>query len=184
MSSSPADRLLETAARLFYSRGIVNVGINEIISRAKVARMTLYHHYPSKDDLVMAVLNMRKAEREQWFKNTVDKGGNSRTTLINVFQNLANWTLEPGFRGCPLVLGAIELGGQVNAAQTLLQEHKIFIHKFFLQELINLGHDTPTASEFSSHLCLLYDGVTIGAFSESSDAPAELALKIVKRLLQ
>src|SRR5690606_3063913 len=64
--SGAAERLLDTAARLFYARGVSNVGINEIIARAGVARMTLYHHFPSKDALIKAVLERRTAERDEW----------------------------------------------------------------------------------------------------------------------
>ena len=61
-----AERLLDTASRLFYTRGVSNVGINEIIARAGVARMTLYHHFPSKDALIKAVLERRREERDAW----------------------------------------------------------------------------------------------------------------------
>src|SRR5438876_914979 len=56
MKAEPRQRLLDTAATLFYERGIPNVGINELVDQAGVARMTLYHHFASKDELVTATL--------------------------------------------------------------------------------------------------------------------------------
>jgi hypothetical protein len=43
-------RILETAQRLFYRDGFRAVGIDTIISEAGVAKMSLYRHFPSKDD--------------------------------------------------------------------------------------------------------------------------------------
>jgi AcrR family transcriptional regulator len=51
---SPRERLIDTAADLFYERGLPNVGINEVTDRAGVARMTLYNNFDSKEALALA----------------------------------------------------------------------------------------------------------------------------------
>ena len=56
----PRERLLDTAYELFSRRGIRGVGIEEVIERAGVAKATLYRHFPSKDDLVLAFLERRE----------------------------------------------------------------------------------------------------------------------------
>jgi AcrR family transcriptional regulator len=58
----PRERLLDTAYELFSRRGIRGVGIEEVIERAGVAKATLYRHFPSKDDLVLAFLERRQQE--------------------------------------------------------------------------------------------------------------------------
>ena len=58
---SPRDRLIDTAAELFYERGLPNVGINEVTDRAGVARMTLYNNFASKEALALAAFE-RQAE--------------------------------------------------------------------------------------------------------------------------
>lgn len=187
MKLSPSERLIQTASRLFYNRGVSNVGINEIIDRANIARMTLYNHFASKNDLVVAVLQRHKDEREQWFHSAVEEGDDDESPdliIINIFSKLVEWTLEPGFRGCPLVIAAIEMGGQLNAAQELLREHRTFIFNFFFTQLREIGYNQAIAEQFATHLHFLYDGVAIGAFAESSEQPAKSALKIVQRLLQ
>jgi AcrR family transcriptional regulator len=60
---APRERLLDTAYELFSQRGIRGVGIEEVIERAGVAKATLYRHFPSKDDLVLAFLERR---HEHW----------------------------------------------------------------------------------------------------------------------
>jgi len=56
-TSEPRDRLLETAAGLFYREGINSVGVDRIVSEANVTRATFYRHFAGKDDLVAAIID-------------------------------------------------------------------------------------------------------------------------------
>ena len=62
------ERVLSTAYDLFSRRGIRGVGINELIETSGVAKSTFYRHFPSKDDLVKAVLAL---QHEVWFEEVV-----------------------------------------------------------------------------------------------------------------
>jgi AcrR family transcriptional regulator len=66
---SPRERLLDTAYELFSRRGIRGVGVEEVIERAGVAKATLYRHFPSKDDLVLAFLERRQ---QRWTRDLID----------------------------------------------------------------------------------------------------------------
>ena len=63
------DRILETAYELFARHGIQAIGVDEIIRQAGVAKATFYHHFPSKDDLVLEFLNLRE---ERWTLAWID----------------------------------------------------------------------------------------------------------------
>jgi AcrR family transcriptional regulator len=65
----PRERLLNTAYELFSRRGIRGVGVEEVIERAGVAKATLYRHFPSKDDLVLAFLERRE---QRWTHDLVE----------------------------------------------------------------------------------------------------------------
>jgi AcrR family transcriptional regulator len=65
---TPRERLLDTAYELFSRRGIRGVGVEEVIERAGVAKATLYRHFPSKDDLVLAFLERRE---QRWARDLV-----------------------------------------------------------------------------------------------------------------
>ena len=54
---SARERLIETSYDLFTHRGICDVGVDEVVAKAGVAKATLYRHFPSKDDLVLAILD-------------------------------------------------------------------------------------------------------------------------------
>ena len=51
------ERILDTAYELFSLRGIRAVGVDEIVEQAGIAKATLYRHFASKDDLVLAYLD-------------------------------------------------------------------------------------------------------------------------------
>src|SRR5690554_5308974 len=132
---SAAERLLDAASRLFYTRGLPNVGINEIISRAGVARMTFYHHFPSKDDLIKAVLERRREERAAWLARADERASAPGARVLAVFDLLEEWFATPDYRGCPLVAATFELGGQLNAARPYARAHHEAVRQFFAERL-------------------------------------------------
>jgi AcrR family transcriptional regulator len=68
---SARGQILTTAARLFYRHGVRAVGIDTIIAASGVAKMTLYRHFPSKDDLVVAFLERTHAEFWAWLEEAI-----------------------------------------------------------------------------------------------------------------
>src|SRR5262249_52243384 len=62
--SAVKERILETASRLFYDQGYHVTGINQIIEEADIARASLYNHFPSKTDLLLAYLDQT---HQEWF---------------------------------------------------------------------------------------------------------------------
>ncbi len=170
---SAAERLLNTASRLFYARGISNVGINEIIARAGVARMTLYHHFPSKDALVKAVLEARRVERAAWLERADELAAEPRGRILAVFDLLESWTQAPDFRGCPLVAASFELGGQFNAALPYARDHLTTVRAFFEERARLAGAADPTA--LAAQLQLLLEGATVTALVQGTAAAANEA---------
>jgi len=59
MASNKRDQLLSTAEDLFYRDGYHATGIDRILAESGVAKMTLYKHFKSKDELIVAVLDAR-----------------------------------------------------------------------------------------------------------------------------
>lgn len=179
---SAADRLLDAAARLFYARGVPNVGINEIIARAGVARMTLYHHFPSKDALVKAVLDRRKDERDAWLARADEMASEPGGRILAVFDLFRTWAETPDFRGCPLVAATIELGGQLNAARPYAQAHQATARAFFETHAAELG--IPDAGALAARLQLLLEGAAVVALVQGGPGAAEHAHAAATTLLE
>ncbi len=178
---SAAERLLDAAARLFYTRGVPNVGINEIISRAGVARMTFYHHFPSKDDLIKAVLERRREERAAWLARADAMASAPLARVLAVFDLLEEWFSTPDFRGCPLVAATFELGGQLNAARPYARAHHEAVREYFAARLTEGGHTDPQGLAWQLHLVL--EGAAVAALVQGGSGAAAAARAAAEKLL-
>ncbi len=107
-------RILDTAYELFSARGIRAVGTNEIIERAGVAKATLYSHFPSKNDLVLAFLEQRE---QRWTHAFVvaearRRGSTPAEQLLAIFDVFDEWFEREDFEGCSFVNVLLEMGAE------------------------------------------------------------------------
>ena len=87
---SARERILETADDLFYREGIHAVGIDTIIDKSGVAKMSLYRSFASKDDLVAAYLESRGQRYWQWWDGVMARNANEpRRQLRDLFEAIA-----------------------------------------------------------------------------------------------
>jgi AcrR family transcriptional regulator len=106
------ERILDSAYELFSHRGIRAVGVNEVIERAGVATATLYRHFPSKDDLVLAFLDLRE---QRWTKDIIEagamrRGSNPEGRLLAIFDVLDDWFHREDFEAGSFIKVLLELG--------------------------------------------------------------------------
>jgi AcrR family transcriptional regulator len=111
-ASSARQRILDAAYELFSQRGIRAVGVNEVIERAGVATATLYRHFPSKNDLVLAFLDLRE---QRWTKDFVEAGAirlgsNPEERLLAIFDVLDEWFHRDDFEAGSFMRVLLELG--------------------------------------------------------------------------
>ena len=105
------DRILASAYDLFSRKGVRAVGVDEVIARAEVAKATLYRHFASKDDLVLAFLQ----EREQvWTKDWVEaearrRGDTPEDQLLAIFDLFGEWFQREDFEGCSFINLLLEM---------------------------------------------------------------------------
>ena len=109
---SARERILDAAYELFSRRGIQAVGVNEVIERAGVATATLYRHFPSKDELVLAFLALRE---QRWTKDFVEagamrRGSNPEERLLAIFDVLDEWFHRDDFEAGSFMKVLLELG--------------------------------------------------------------------------
>jgi AcrR family transcriptional regulator len=108
------ERILDTAYELFSHRGIRDVGVDELIERAGVAKATFYRHFPSKDDLVIAFLERRE---ERWTREWIEKearkrGATPEERLLAIFDLFDGWFHHADFEGGAFMRVLIEMGRQ------------------------------------------------------------------------
>jgi AcrR family transcriptional regulator len=110
---SAHERLLNAAYELFSKRGVRAVGTDEVIERAGVAKATLYRHFATKNDLVLAVLQRRE---ELWTHGLIEaqsaqRGNTPEEQLLAIFDVMHDWfQLRDGYEGCSFINVLLELG--------------------------------------------------------------------------
>lgn len=120
---SARERLLNAAYELFSRRGIRAVGTDEVIDRAGVAKATLYRHFATKNDLVLAVLERRE---EIWTHGLIEarseqRGATPEERLLAIFDVMHEWFhLRDGFEGCSFINVLLELGADHPAGQACI----------------------------------------------------------------
>ena len=118
------ERILSTAYALFTRRGVRAVGIDEIISQSQVAKATMYRHFPTKNDLVLAVLQRRE---ELWTFDLIEKqsrlrGNTPEEQLLAIFDVFHDWFQKrEDFDGCSFINVLIEMGATHPAGQASIR---------------------------------------------------------------
>ncbi|AFM16451.1 transcriptional regulator [Mycolicibacterium chubuense NBB4] len=120
-SPSARERLIDTSYELFTRRGICGVGIDEVVDKAGVAKATLYRHFPSKDDLVLAFLQRRA---ELWTDEVIDRQPRERAEtpreqLLALFDVFDEWFHRRSeYEACSFIKVLFEVGseGRIGAA--------------------------------------------------------------------
>jgi AcrR family transcriptional regulator len=110
-ASDARERILDTAYELFSQYGIRAVGVDAIIQRSGVARMTLYRHFASKDALVLAFLECREQRWTQdWLQHEVERRAvDPRDRLLAIFDVFDEWFQREDFEGCSFINVLLEI---------------------------------------------------------------------------
>src|SRR5215471_21616448 len=110
--------------------------VDRIIAEAGVAKMSLYKHFPSKDDLILAVLKYREEAVLGFFRSAMERHAKrAKHPLRAFFAALKEWFETPGFRGCPFQNATAELADPAHPGTEFVRGHKQRFNEF-LQGLV------------------------------------------------
>lgn len=154
MKEPISEQILTAAGALFYREGIRAVGIDRIIEEAKVAKATLYRHFPSKDHLVAAYLQERHDRVIRSLHEVLDAVDAPRDQIKLIFERLYEKADSPEFRGCAFALAVAEHGDSERVV-SVARTHKKVVSDIFRATMsrADVRPDQPAA-----HLSLLYEG--------------------------
>ena len=175
------DRILDTSYELFSRRGVRAVGVDEVIERAGVAKATLYRHFPSKDDLVLAFLEQRE---ERWTIGWVEtearrRGSGPEEQLLAIFDAFDEWFRREDFEACSFINVLLELGPQ-HAAGSASVQHLENIRSIVRGLAEEAGLREPDSFARSWHI--LMKGSIIAA-AEGDVEAAQRAQTMARRLI-
>lgn len=176
------DHLVAVAAALFNKHGYHAVGIDQVIAEAGIAKTTLYRHFPSKDDLIVAALRRIDEQFLADMRRTVDAaGGGPADRLLATFDFLAAWFRRKTFHGCPFLGAAGEYADRANPVFQETVVHKRLMVAYFEELARAAGLEDPRGVAEQIHL--LHEGATAVAQISGDPAAADRARAVAARLI-
>ena len=181
VESAAKERILVAAYELFCRDGVRAVGIDTIVERSGVAKMTMYRHFPSKDDLVLAVLDRREQLwTRQWLEAEVRcRATDARDRLLAIFDVFDEWFRRPTFEGCLFVNVLLEITDRRSpihqASRQQLARIRVLLEEFAREA----GISEPESFARQWHILMKGSIVAAG----EGDVDAARRAQVVGRLL-
>jgi AcrR family transcriptional regulator len=177
------DQLLETAWRLFYRDGYHATGIDRILADAGVAKMTLYKHFRSKEELILAVLKKRSDQFSESFSRFLDaKKRAPERQLLAVFDWLLVWVNSKDFRGCVFQKAMAEFQDMHDPIHQAALAHKVAFHGEIRRLVLEAALANPKA--LADQLALLVEGAIVSSHASGSPMPAVQAREAARTLIK
>jgi AcrR family transcriptional regulator len=160
----------------------VDVGINELVDRAGVTKATLYRHFASKDDLIVAFLELRE---QRWTRGWVEaearrRGGSPEEQLLAIFDLFDEWFHREDFEACSFINVLLELGAAHPAGRASI-EHLENIRSVVSQLAEEASLSDPDSFAHSWHI--LMKGSIVSA-AEGDHSSAQRAKAMARRLIE
>ena len=176
-------RILDNAYELFSRRGIRAVGVDEVIEGAAVAKATLYRHFRSKDELVLAFLEQRE---QLWTRQFVEAGARERGStpeerLLAIFDVFHDWFQRDDYEGCSFINVLLETGDRDHPVGAASAQHLENIRTIVRTLAEQAGLRDPEAFALSWHI--LMKGAIVQA-AEGDREAAQRAKTIAQLVLE
>ncbi|HEY3597071.1 MAG TPA: TetR/AcrR family transcriptional regulator [Paraburkholderia sp.] len=152
------EHLLRAATELFYRNGVRAVGVDAVVERAGVNKMSLYRQFSSKDDLIVAYLEREDREFFVRFERSIARHpGDAATQLTQYFEDLARRASADEYRGCPFVNVSMEFPDASHPARLCVARNKAKLVARLDELAAQAGAHDPSA--LANALALLIEGV-------------------------
>jgi AcrR family transcriptional regulator len=178
-TTDPRERVIDAADALFYARGIRAVGMDDVRSAAGVSLKRMYALFPGKDSLVLAVLRKRHGMWTEGLTAAVAAADDPREKLLAVYDYLAQWFAEDGFRGCGFINAFGELGPTTPEVAAYAREHK----RSFQDQLARLVEGAGLDPALAPQLAILAEGAQTTAAIDGSTEAAGHARRAAETLI-
>ncbi len=175
-------RILAAAAELFYREGVRAVGVDAVVDKAGVAKMSLYRAFPSKNDLVAAFLAEHDSRYWQWWDSVLARHpGDPRAQLLALFRGLAKKTSNPAFRGCPFINTAVEFPEPDHPGRAVAVANKAELRRRLGELTTALG--APHPARLADQLLLLMEGAYCAGSVMGPHGPSAVAASAAEALI-
>ena len=181
-TTNARDRLIDTAIHLFNRYGFHATGVDRIVAVAKVAKKTLYAHFPSKEDLIIAALSRKRAAfADKFLPAVLASSDQPRDRLLALFELAKSWFNDPDFYGCIFVNAAVEYSEPGHPINACARGFKTLLRGFALEQAQAGGAADPEI--LADQIALLFEGATTVAQVSARPDAATTAKAIAAQLI-
>jgi len=174
--------LIDTALILFNQYGYHATGIDLILAQSKVSKATLYKHFRSKEELIIAALQQRHEQVLAGLKAKVDTANQlGKSGILAIFDNLHEWFNSELFFGCNFINVTAEYADASHPIKVFSAQHKQTIVDLIKEELIK--KESINADELANQVDLLIEGAIVMAHTRGIKEAALIAKEMAQRLL-
>jgi AcrR family transcriptional regulator len=180
---SPRERILAAASDLFCRHGIRAIGVDAVAEAAETNKMTLYRHFPSKDELVAEFLRCRAEKaKSSWERLEADHPGDPSAQLRAWLGNMAELIEAGGERGCPFANTAVEFPEKDHPARRVIEAYKVAQRDNLIRLATAAGLFEPEM--LADELFLLLEGVHVTAQSMGSKGLGERLMRMGEAMIK
>lgn len=160
MIANKRDHLVQVAMELFNRHGFHATGIDAILAESGVAKMTLYKHFKSKEDLIIASLRRKDEVWRMWFVSAVERlAKRPADRLLAIFDAIEEWCHGPGFCGCTFLKATSEYANLDDPIHRVAIEHQQMLNSYICALAAEAG--AADADTLANQLCLLMGGAIV-----------------------
>lgn len=181
MASNKREQLISTAQSLFAREGYHATGIDRILAESGVAKMTLYKHFRSKDELILAVLEQHGQATLEGLRQ-LRSALPAREALLSSFDGLHEWIHQSDFCGCSFINAAAEFHAHDHPIHRQAATFKAAFAEHFRELLQTLG--ASQAQTLAAQLQFLLEGALSMAHVQGAGDQALQAKAAAKILLE
>jgi len=183
MRPNKRDELVSKALQVFYDNGFHATGMDKLAAATGVSKTSMYKHFRTKEDIIIATLRLRDANFRGWLYDRVETLAQTpRAQLLAIFDALEEWFAKPEFSGCMFIKASAEFQDRDHPIHRQSADHKRALTEHFAEIAGRAG--AKDALALARQLMILKEGAIIMAVIGESETPAQDAKLAAETLLQ
>ena len=182
VASDVRQRILDTASTLFYERGVRAVGVDLVVDESGVAKTSLYRHFRTKDDLIVAFLEREDVEFWGQWDDVAARHADDPVAEIEAHMRWIGKRLaRANYRGCPQINVAAEFAEAGHPAREVSRRHMQAMRKRLAELARRFGAARP--NDLAAQLGVLVNGAFVSAAMLTADEATRVLLASARAML-
>ena len=171
MRPNKRDELVRNALEVFYRDGFHATGMDKLVAETGISKTSMYKHFRTKEEMILAVLRLRDERFRNWFCRRVEEIADTpKERLLAAFDVLHEWIASPGFKGCMFIKAVAEFQDPEDPIHIQAATHKRMLLEYVHEIAVRAGARDPAA--LARQLMLLKEGAIVTSVMLGNATPA------------